>query len=135
MLKDKQPELAPEEVMAGGVRHDDMCGVSRQFALLKLEDALRYWTTIQSEPLSNVLRLPTARFMHAFCTVVWPIELMAREVYDGHALLTVNLIRKLTLDYTTSGTNDYERWYQDKLMWKAPEILLLLSPTSSLSRI
>jgi hypothetical protein len=42
ILKDKQPDLAPEEVMAGGVRHDDMCGVSHQFALLKLEDALQY---------------------------------------------------------------------------------------------
>jgi hypothetical protein len=103
ILKDKQPELAPEEVMAGGIRHDDMCGVSHQFALLKSEDALQYWTITQSKALNNLLRLPTAGFMHALCTFVWPIELMAREVYDGHALLTVNFIRKLAWDYTTSG--------------------------------
>jgi hypothetical protein len=105
-LNMQRPTLAPEEVMAGKMSYNDMCSIARQFAVLELKKVIQGWTISQPLTLSNVLRLPMARFVHAFCTLVWPIELMARQEYARNALMTLNFIRKFVQDAT--GPDDYE---------------------------
>ena len=107
-LVDTKTQLSPQEIMAGEMRHDDMCCMAQKFALVRLLESLSHWKTAQSTTLDKLLRFPVAKFMHMFCTLVWPIELMERELRAGEGLMIVNFIRKLAWDSTTSGPDEYE---------------------------
>ena len=56
----------------------------------RLESAIPRWRITQSMSPGKALRFPVAKFLHAFCTIVWPIELMEREGYAHGALVIVN---------------------------------------------
>lgn len=106
ILEEKQIKLPPEQVMAGEVRHDDVCCVAQKFALARLRAAILHWTSAQSTTLDKVLRLPETRYKHSFCTIVWPIELTERAMRADGALMIVNSIRKIAWEST--APDDYE---------------------------
>jgi len=98
---------SPEEFTAGVIGHDDLCSEAKKFAAARWEKAVLCWTIVHSADPGKVLRFPVAKFLHAFCTFVWPVELMEREARAHGALFIVNWIRKETWE-SMSGPDDYE---------------------------
>ena len=99
-------ESSHEEVVAGIIGHDDLCCKTQKFVAVRLEAAFLQWALVQRTDLSKALHLPRAKFMHAFCTIVWPIELMEREMRSNIGLMIVNSLRKVA--WEASEPDDYE---------------------------
>lgn len=106
ILEATPTKASHEEVMAGIIGHDDLCSKTQKFVAVKLEAAFLQWALVQRTDLSKALRLPRANFMHAFCTIVWPIELMEREMRANIGLMIVNSLRKVA--WEALGPDDYE---------------------------
>lgn len=96
------PTKAPhDEVMAGVIGHDDLCCRAQKFTAVKLEAAVLQMALVQWTSMGKVLRLPAAKFMHTFCTIVWPVELMERELRASIGLTIVNMLRKVAWEATS----------------------------------
>lgn len=63
----------------------DVLCLARKLALKHLEEANNHWRHAQSKTFSKALGLPASKFAHIFCTIVWPIELMARKQREWKA--------------------------------------------------
>ncbi|GAB7329049.1 hypothetical protein MBLNU13_g00891t1 [Cladosporium sp. NU13] len=92
--------------LAGVIEIEDLGCEAQKFALAKMEEAISQWAVAQSTSPEKVLRLPVASFMHAFCTFVWPIELMERELRVYMVLMMVASLRKSAREATSGPGND-----------------------------
>lgn len=72
-------EAPPEEIAKAMICEHDVHYLARKLALKHLEEASQHWLRAQSMTWNKALGLPGPKFAHIFCTIVWPIELMARE--------------------------------------------------------
>lgn len=78
-------EAPPEEIANAIICNHDVHCLARKLALKHLEDANQHWLRAQSTTWNKALDLPGPKFAHVFCTIVWPIELMARERREREA--------------------------------------------------
>lgn len=72
-------------------------------AVSHLEEVYFHCTKVRSITLSEALRLPAAEFEHAFCTLVWPVELMASRIRVSEAKLIVSKLLSMAQESVASG--------------------------------
>jgi hypothetical protein len=105
LLNEIPMQSTPENIMAGVFELEDLGCEAQKFAPVRLEEIISRWEVAQSMSPGETLHLPEARFMHTFCTFVWPIELMGRELRPYMVLLMATQLRKRALQ-ATSGPGD-----------------------------
>lgn len=110
-LNETPMQSSREQVMAGVIELEleleDLGCEAQKFASAYLEDIILKWAVAQSTSPAKALRLPVAISMHTFCTIVWPIELMQRELRVHMLVLMVGLLRK-SAQKATSGPDGNE---------------------------
>jgi hypothetical protein len=78
-LEEARLEATQEERAKQAVRQFDVDCLAQKLAVKHLEGANKHWLHAQSTTLNEALGYAAPKFAHIFCTIVWPIELMARE--------------------------------------------------------
>jgi hypothetical protein len=107
LLNETPMQSSPEQVMAGVVELEDLDCEAQKFASAHLEDIISKWAVAQSTSPEKALHLPVARFMHTFCTIVWPIERMGEDLRVHMVLLMMGFLRRSARKATSrSGSNE-----------------------------